>query len=313
MTQPPQPSTVDAVFEVAIIGAGPAGLSAALLLGRCRRRVLVCDAGRPRNAASHALHGFLTRDGIPPAEFLRIGHEQLRPYTTVTLRDVEVTGARALGSSFEVTLSDGTRHCCRKLLVASGIADHVPPLAGIERFYGRSVHHCPYCDGWEWRDQPLAVYGRGEKGCGLALLLTQWSRDIILCTNGPAELSDEGLQRLTRQGITVCEEGLARLEGTEDGRLERLVFTTGQTLARRALFFNTGQHQQSALLRQLGCQFTDNGGVHAGAYEETNVPGLYVAGDASRDVLLGIVAAAEGAKAAFAINRTLLHEAGVVA
>src|SRR6185369_15556044 len=140
---------------------------------------------------------------------------------------------------------------------------------------GRSVHHCPYCDAWEWRDQPLAVYGRAEIGCGLALLLTQWSRDVILCTDGPAELSDEGLHRLARRGIAVWEESLARLEGTEDGRLERLVFTTGKTLARSALFFNTGQHQQSALLRQLGCQFTDNGGAHTGAYEETSIPGLY--------------------------------------
>lgn len=295
------------MFDVIIVGAGPAGLSAALVLGRCRRRVLVCDAGRPRNAASHSLNGFLTRDGISPAEFLRAGREQLRPYDTVELWDAEVTDARRAGDHFEVTLKGHLRLSARKLLLAAGVVDHVPEIEGVEALYGRSVFHCPYCDGWEVRDRPLAVYGRGERGRELALELTAWSRDLVLCTDGPAELSAEDLGRLARNGVAVREERVARLEGT-NGVLERVHFTNGEALARRALFFSTGQRQGCDLPAALGCRFTDGGDVETGEYETTNVPGLYVAGDASRRVQLAIVAAAEGAKAAFAINTALLKE-----
>lgn len=299
------------MHDVIIVGAGPAGLSAALILGRCRRRVLVCDAGNPRNAASHAVHGFLTRDGMSPAEFLRAGREQLRCYANVELRETEVTHAGCAGDHFAVVLRDGTRCTSRKLLLATGVVDEVPRVAGIDKFYGRSVFHCPYCDGWEVREQPLAVYGRGEKGRGLALMLTLWSGDVVLCTDGPADLSGEDRALLSRHNVAVREEPIARLEGTADGLLERVVFARGEPLPRRALFFNTGQYQRSPLLTELACEFTEKGGARTGEFEETNVPGLYVAGDASREVQLVIVAAAEGARAAFAINTALLHEAGL--
>lgn len=295
------------MYDAIIVGGGPAGLSAALILGRCLRRVLVCDAGHPRNSASHALHGFLTRDGIEPAELLRIAREQLRRYDSVELRAVEVTDASCFGDGFEVTLGDNTRLRCRKLLLATGVVDHLPEVAGIEDFYGRSVFHCPYCDGWEVRDQPLAVYGHGEHGRGLALELTAWSDDLVLCTDGPAGLTAEDRGRLAKHSIQVREERIARLDGA-DGVLERIIFTNGETLARRAIFFSTGQSQRSDLSEKLGCAFTDKGAVQTGEYETTNVPGLYVAGDASRLMQLAIVAAAEGAQAAFAINTALLKE-----
>src|SRR5687768_7612451 len=149
----------EASYDVLIVGGGPAGLSAALVLGRCRRRVLVCDAGRPRNAASHGLHGFLTRDGIKPSEFLEIARQQLRPYDTVELKQTEVTSARRLANGFELTLANGESVSARKLLLATGVVDELPALDGLPDFYGRSVFHCPYCDGWEVRDQPLAIYG----------------------------------------------------------------------------------------------------------------------------------------------------------
>src|SRR6185503_11154078 len=152
------------LFDVIIVGAGPAGLSAAQILGRCRRRVLVCDSGHPRNAASHALHGYLTRDGIAPGEFLEIGRIQLLRYTTVELRSTSVTEARRVNKLFEITLQSGERLTSRKLLLATGVVDDLPLLEGLQGFYGTSVFHCPYCDGWEIRDQPLAIYGRGENG-----------------------------------------------------------------------------------------------------------------------------------------------------
>ena len=295
------------MFDVIIVGGGPAGLSAALVLGRCRRRVLICDSGRPRNAASHGLHGFLTRDGIEPAEFLRVAREQLRPYETVELRHTEVTDSSPHPQGFELKLDDGTQVFSRKLLLATGVVDELPEIQGLSAFYGRSVFHCPYCDGWEVRDQPLAVYGRGENGCGLALELTLWSHDLVLCTDGPSRLSEEESGRLARQNISVREDKIDHLEG-KDGALERIVFADGKKLARRGMFFSTGQRQGCDLAGKLGCKSSEEGAVETGDYETTNVPGLYVAGDASRLVQFVIVAAAEGAQAAVAINKELLKE-----
>jgi thioredoxin reductase len=295
-------------FDVVIVGGGPAGLSAALILGRCRRSVLICDTGRPRNAASQALHGYLTRDGIPPSEFLALGRSDLAKYDTVRLTAVGAAAAvcEAVGR-FKVTLEDGEVVIARKLLIATGVVDTLPEIDGIREFYGRSVFHCPYCDGWELRDQPIAVYGQGSRALGLSLELTAWSRDLVLCTDGPCEIDGEGLAKLERNGIAVREDRVTALEG-RDGILERLVFEHGDPLPRRAMFFTTGQSQQSELARHLGCAMNDKGTVATGKYETTHLPGLFVAGDASRAVQWVIVAAAEGAEAAFAINTDLLKE-----
>jgi thioredoxin reductase len=295
------------MYDVIIVGAGPAGLSAALILGRSRRRVLVCDSGHPRNAASRAMHGFLTRDGVPPREFLATAREQLRQYDTVELRDVEVVEAACRADArFHVRLADGAEHASRKLLIATGVADNLPDIPGFRELYGISVFHCPYCDGWEVRDRPLAIYGRGARGLGLSLELTGWSRDLVLCTDGPSGIDAEGLARLARNRIAVREERVTHLDGV--GGLDRIVFDAGQPLPRHALFFTTGQTQQSQLALGLGCEFNEKGTVRTGKYESTHLPGLYVAGDASRAVQWVVVAAAEGAEAAFAINTDLLIE-----
>jgi len=296
------------IYDVIIVGAGPAGLSAALMLGRCRRTVLICDNGRPRNAASHALHGYLTRDSIDPREFRAIGREELRPYDTVELRDIAATDAECQpNGQFRVTLADGAVERSRKLLVATGVCDNLPDIHGIQEMYGRSVFHCPYCDGWEIRDQPIAIYGKGQRGAGLALELTAWSRDLVLCTDGPGELDLDDRARLARNRIAIREERVVSLEG-RDGILNRVLFSAGEPLPRRALFFTTGQFQRSELAIRLGCEFNDKGTVRTGKYESTHLAGLYVAGDASRAVQWVIVAAAEGAEAAFAINTDLIKE-----
>jgi len=294
------------MYDVVIVGAGPAGLSAALILGRSLRRVLVCDTGQPRNAASQAMHGFLTRDGIPPKEFLQIARQQLTQYNTIELRDVEVRSAECVDGRFRSTFADGTYALSRKLLIATGVVDHLPEIPGFREFYGISVFHCPYCDGWERRGWPIAVYGRGARGYGLSLELTGWSKDLVLCTDGPSEIEAADLERLARNGITVREERVVRLDGGEG--LERVVFASGDALARKALFFTTGQTQQSFLAHSLGCEINEKGTVRTGKYEATHLSGLYVAGDASRAVQWVVVAAAEGAEAAFAINTDLLKE-----
>jgi thioredoxin reductase len=301
------------MYDVIIVGGGPAGLSAALVLGRARRRVLVCDAGSPRNAASRAMHGFLTRDGIPPQELLCLGREELARYGVQVL-PVRVVSACCLPASerhgaataFQVALDNQRTLVARKLLLATGMADVLPEIEGIREYYGKAVHHCPYCDGWEHRDQQLAALGNGRRAVGLAMLLRTWSEHVTACTNGvPAEPGDR--QRLARSGIALREERLARLEGTADV-LQRIVFTDGPPLACDALFFNTDQVQRSNLPAMLGCQYTETGHVRVRHRQRTRVPGVYLAGDAGGEVQFAIVAAGKGAVAAVAINRELQDE-----
>jgi thioredoxin reductase len=292
---------------VVIVGGGPAGLSAALILGRCRRSVLVFDSGKPRNRRSQGLHGYLTRDGVHPHDFLELARGELEKYETVEIRDEEVVDAACLESEFRVTLAGGDEVSSRKLLLATGVVDNLPEIDGFRELYGTSVFHCPYCDGWEMRDQPLAIYGNGHRGVGLSLELTVWSRDLVLCTDGQAEIDQPDRDRLTRNGISIREDRVARLMGT-GGVLSEIVFITGPPLVRRGLFFSTGQYQRSDLLERLGCRFNDKGTVRTGPYETTHLRGMFVAGDASRAVQWVVVAAAEGAEAAFAINTDLIKE-----
>jgi len=301
------PRSEPARYDCVIVGGGPAGLSAALMLGRCRRRVLVCDTGEGRNRSAHAVHGFLTRDGTPPAELLRVSREQLGPYDTIELSERRIVDATRADGGFDLAATDGSRFRARRLLLATGVVDELPAVPGLEELYGRSVHHCPYCDGWEWRDQPVAVWGRGENGAGLAESLTVWTRDLLLCTDGNDDLTDESSRRLDAIGVRVRSERIVRLEGSE-GLLERIVFAQGASEARRALFFSAGQRQASELPGKLGCRFTEQGAVDTGKCEATDVPGLYVCGDASREAQFVIVAAAEGAEAGMAISKSLLEE-----
>lgn len=256
---------------------------------------------------SRHLHGYLTRDHIDPHEFLRIARQELKRYDSVEIRDVEIAHAVCEAGAFRVTTVEGDHLHSRKLLLATGVVDKVPDIEGLRELYGRSVFHCPYCDGWEVRDTRIAIYGRGDRGSGLSLELTAWSRDLVLLSDGPCEIDPDTQARLRRNGIAIREERVARLEGA-DGVLQRVIFEDGEALACRALFFTTGQEQRSELATALGCEFNDKGTVMTGKYETTHLPGLYVAGDASRAVQWVVVAAAEGAEAAFSINQALIQD-----
>jgi len=315
----------DASYDVVVVGGGPAGLSAALVLGRCRRSVLVVDDGQPRNASSHALHGFLTRDGIPPLELLRLGRAELEPYgvhfhygRATAAHKVDGDGCetesgagrrRRRPGGFHVTLETGDRVHCRRLLLTTGIRDVLPEIEGMLRYYGRGVYHCPYCDGWEVRDRRLVAFGRPKGATGLALHLLSWSSDVVVCTNGelatPAQAS-----RLKRNGVALIERPIAELRGGEgpEGRLEGLVFQDGERLSADALFLSVPKVQHSTLPEALGCDVDDTGHVRVRGAQHTRVRGLYMAGDGVRDVHFAIVAAAQGARAAVAIQEDLEKE-----
>ena len=296
------PEKASETFDVIVVGGGPAGLSAALMLGRCRRRVLVCDLGQPRNRRARALHGYLTRDGVAPRMLNRLGRAELTRYGVVFKR-IGVRSVRRARRGFLATLDNGRAESSQFVLIATGVEDELPSVRGLDACYGRSVFHCPYCDGWEWRDRRLAVLGSGAHGVGLSLSIKTWSSDILYCTNG-SRIATKDRERLARNLIAVRTEPIAQLKHTA-GQLTAIDFRAGAAVVRDALFFSGGQHQRCDLAVRLGCSFTPRGTVRTGTLSNTNVPGVFVAGDASRDAQFVVVAAGEGVKAAVAINQAL--------
>lgn len=295
------------MYDAIIVGGGPAGLSAALILGRCLRKVLICDSGRPRNAWSHGVHGFLSRDGMDPQEFLRTCHEELRKYRTVKYLPAEVTHAKKTEKGFEIETSAGAVFESRKLLVATGVVDCIPKFEGITGLYGMSVFNCPYCDAFEVRGKKILVYGKEQRGKNLALTLRNWSKDVLLMTNGECGLGAEDKDLLRKNDIRIHEGVIRRLIGN-GGQLTHVEFESGETIERDCMFFNTESFLRSRLLEQLGCPFDEKDGIPTGKYERTEVPGLYVAGNILREVQLVIVAASQGTEAAFGINSALTKE-----
>lgn len=293
------------MFDVLIVGGSVAGLSAATYLGRMRRRILVVDSGKPCNRVSHASHGFLTRDGVDPAELLRIGREQVQAYPTVQLRSGLVTAIQAQADGFVVTLETGESIATRKVLLAMGLRDHLPELANVEQFWGRSAFHCPYCDGWEVRDQPIAVQGNGESALHRAKLLLNLTNDLVICTDGPATFREDDWIFLRTRQVRVIETPLTGITGQGE-QMGTLHFADGSSLARHALFINLRTGQHSDLVTTLGCEINAMGFVQTDAQGRTNVAGVYAAGDMTSPLRAVVFAAAQGAAAAIWLNMELM-------
>jgi len=297
-------------LDVLIVGGGPAGLSAALILGRCHRKALLCDEGHQRNLASHAIHALLGREGRSPAALLNEARQELARYKSIALRETRVTEITRAGDQFQFVCADGTSGLASKVLLATGLVDELPELAGIEPLYGVSVHHCLYCDGFEYAGKPVAAYGKADKGAELAIMMKHWMADVVACSDG-TEVSAQAMRKLREYDIPLRLEPIQSLEGM-NAELTNIVFQSGPDLPRAGLFFSTGCRQASDLSERLGCKRGPKGGVIKDPEtEETSVPGVYVAGDLSRDVLLVAVAIAEGAEAAVAINKAFLRRDGL--
>jgi thioredoxin reductase len=295
-----------ATWDAIIVGGGPAGLSAALILGRCRRRVVVYDDDSARNRVSRGIHGFVSHDGIPPDEFRRRAHAELATYG-VEIRSGRIVEAVCIDGGFEVRAVPGGKETTRKLLLATGIQDELPALPGARELYGRGLFPCAYCDGWEYRDRRLGAYASGASAAEFTLGLTTWSRDVVLFTNGEP-LPEEDQARLERYAVTVRRERVHAFAGG-DGGLEAVVLEDGERVPRDALFLHLGQRGAAPpLAARLGCKFEEGGPVRTFEKQTTDVVGLYLAGDAAQDVKFAIVAAAHGARAAHEINQALRAE-----
>jgi thioredoxin reductase len=292
-------------WDCIVVGAGPAGLNAALVLGRARRRVLVLDDGAPRNYATHEMHGVLGHDGLDPAELRARGRAELARYG-VDVVAVEVQGAEVLDRAVRVACA-GRSELTRTVLLATGMLDEIPDIPGFTDVWGTSAHTCPYCDGFEHRDERIAVLAGGDRGEHLALLLRQYSDDVVLLTHGPHNLAAGGLARLQAVGVPVVETPVAGLD-SDDGRLRRVRFGDGQTLDRDALFFFVGWRLRNDVARSLGCELRDDGSVAIDASQATTVDRVYAAGNCSDPRALVPAAAGTGATAAVAINARLSVE-----
>ncbi|MFF9161026.1 NAD(P)/FAD-dependent oxidoreductase [Streptomyces longwoodensis] len=295
-------------YEVIVIGGGAAGLSAALVLGRARRRTLVVDAGEPRNAPAAHLQGFLSRDGMPPAAFLAVGREEIARYGVDLVRD-RVVDARRDGD-FLVTLDGGRTLRARQLVVATGLKDELPPVPGVAERFGRDVLHCPYCHGWEVRDQAFGVLAASALSVHQALMVTQWSKDVTLFLHrvDEAELSDLDLRRLAAAGVAVVPGEVAGLV-VEDDRLTGVRLADGSVHAREALFVAPRAVPRTGLLERLGAELRETPFGSYPVVDErglTTVPGLWAAGNASGFAEQVVNAASRGYRAGAAINGELL-------
>ncbi|WP_400193301.1 NAD(P)/FAD-dependent oxidoreductase [Hymenobacter sp. B81] len=299
--------TLETTYDAVIVGGSYAGLGAALMLARALRRVLVVDGGRPCNRQTPHSHGFLTRDGETPARMTELAREQLLAYPTVALWYDTVERAEPTAAGFALTTRTGQRVQARRLLLATGVMDELPPLPGFAECWGISVLHCPYCHGYEVHGQPLGVLANGDAGFEFGRLLHQWSPDLRLLTNGPATFTAGQAAALAARGIGVEEQPLTALRH-QQGQLQAVVLADGRELPLTALFARVPFRQHSDLAAQLGCAHTEAGYIQVDELGLTTVPGVYAAGDATTMMRQLTAAAASGSKAGAAINRSLVEE-----
>lgn len=293
------------IYDAIIIGGGPAGLTCAIFLGRYRRPVLVVDEGRPRNYATTGVHGFLGQHSIPPAELLERGRAEATA-SGAEFRKGRVAKVEQVGDTFEVKVGGDTIRG-RRLVLAYGVRDTLPDIPEIESYYGRSVHHCPDCDGFECSDQRIGVIGWGKKVAGLALKLLQWSGDVVVFTHGhEREWDEEEHSKLLAERIDVKDEKIVALDGS-DGAVRYAVLDTGERVTVQRLFFTIDVERSCTLAEDLGCKVAEDApNVIVDEHRRTSVEGVWAVGDLVEGAQLAITAAADGAIAAIAINKSLL-------
>src|SRR5215212_5052643 len=297
------------MYDCIVIGAGPAGLSAALFLARYRRRVLVFHHNSPRNLYSHGVHGFLGHHGIKPAELLARGREEVRQHGGIIVEACVTNVERIAEARLDVAVEGFQSYGARRLLLATGLRDLTPDCPGFREFYGRSVFHCPDCDGYEVKDRRVAVLAHNHNAAAFTANLMTWTRHLTLLTD-THEISTMGRAKLGELDIVIRTEAVVGLEGDKSARqLKRVLFSEGEPLECDALFFSLGTELGTNFHETLGCRLDEDCGlVWVDETQQTSINGVYSAGDMTPNSQLAVVAAAEGAMAAIHIHRSLIPD-----
>lgn len=302
-------------YDAIIVGGGPAGLTCSIFLGRYRRRVLVIDSGRPRNYATEGIHGYLGYHSIKPSELLSRGRAEATE-VGVEFRDGQVTKIERVGDVFEVHVeqtllsasgpADKSVCSTRRVVLAYGVRDTLPDIPDIESYYGKTVHHCPDCDGYESREQRIGVIAWGKSAIGLTEKLVRWSNDIVIFTHGHArDWDDEQHSKLLAEQVDIKDEKIVALDG-KDGVVEAVVLSTGERVAVQRVFFHVHVERSCTLAEELGCEVdAEKPNIKVDHHRQTTVEGVWAVGDLVEGSQLAITAAADGAIAAIAINETL--------
>lgn len=294
-------------FDVIIIGGSYAGLAAAMALGRALSQVLVIDSGKPCNSQTPYSHNFLTQDGTPPAEIALIAKAQVQKYDTVHFVDGQATSAIKTADGFTVGVQSGEVFHSKKLLFATGITDQLPEIPGFAACWGISVLHCPYCHGYEVRHQKTVVLANGSAGFEFAKILSNWTSDLTLLTNGPATFTDVEKAVLNKHKIRIVETVVEQLEHN-NGHLQGIRFTDGSNLPVNVLYSRRPFEQHSQLPQEMGCELTTEGYLQVNATQETTVKGVFACGDNTGSMRTVASAVSSGTIAGISINKELIAE-----
>nr|WP_244163349.1 NAD(P)/FAD-dependent oxidoreductase [Paenibacillus pectinilyticus] len=294
-------------YDCIIIGGGPAGLNAGLVLGRARKNVLILDEGRPRNQVTRETHGFLTRDGVSPSEFRRIAKEQISAYPSVTFVADIAASITGTDGHFQITTAQGITHGSKKVLFAVGKKDVPLDIQGLADVYGTSAFVCPYCDGWELRDQALVLIVNGAHAAHFAKVMSGWTKRFTICLNGSDDMTSADREELTQHNVPIYDAPIRSIVSTE-GIVQYVELEDGAILPCTGIFFGPKLVTASGLPKTLGCEMTETGTVVVDKFGKTSVPGVYGAGDAATEMYQAITAASLGALAGIGINSELLME-----
>ncbi|MCT2534760.1 NAD(P)/FAD-dependent oxidoreductase [Aquibacillus koreensis] len=296
------------ILDCAVIGGGPAGLNATLVLGRSRRKTILFDDNKPRNAVVSASHGFITRDGTDPQEFKRMAHAEISKYPDVRIEKQRVHRINKENNLFQVETENGEVYSAKKIILATGFKEVLPDIPRVKEFYGKSLFSCPFCDGWELRDRPLAVITNDPRGLHMAKMVSNWTNDLIIFTNGNKLFSLEEQALLQSYGIRINEKKIATFIG-EDGMLHNIQLEDGTTVLREGGFITAEWKQAASFGSTLQYTLNEHGGIETDSWQRTNTEGVFACGDtrmAGPSQL--IIAAAEGSMAAMSVNAALIEE-----
>lgn len=294
-------------FDVIIVGGSFSGLAAAMALGRALRNVLVIDSGMPCNSSTPKSHNFLTQDGKTPRDITAIARGQLTTYKTIDFYENVAESAVRTMQGFDVTVGDGKKFTAKKLIFATGIKDLMPEIKGFAECWGKSVLHCPYCHGYEVRFEPTGILGNGDYGYEFSALISNWTNDVTLFTNGKSSLTPDQTKKLHSNGIPIVEKEIAELDHVS-GKLQRINFKDGTTSFVKALYTRVPFQQHCHIPSALGAQLTDDGYIKVDSSYKTTIDGVFACGDNTTRLRTVANAVSQGTAAGMMVNKELINE-----